>query len=120
MAKLKKAAFFSLNECGGDKAVFQEALDKMDDGGHLAVRRHKKELVDDFDQIKLMRKEWIEKKAIPELEAAIKNHPPTSQTLPMAEVELPEELSITRDSSAKFTTIVSNLNALQKELEWYK
>ncbi len=115
--KLKKSVFLSFYDFSADKELFSEAIDKLGKE-HKDVADSKEQILGDYDQIADMKKEWLEKKAIPALEKARKDIPEPQKSKTIIIIDLPSELVDTPDRNNK--TTVENLEKMKKELNLLK
>ncbi len=115
--KLKKSVFLSFYDFSADKDLFTEAINKLGEE-HKEVAASKEKILGEYDQIADMKKEWLEKTAIPALEDATKSLPQEEKNKTAIIIDLPSELISQPDRNTK--TLVQDLDKMKKELDLLK
>lgn len=107
---VKKSIFLSMDEFGGDKELFSKALDKLSID-NKSVEKNKERILNDFDDLVLLKEKWLVEQAIPSIETSEK----AGNNNPRVIVELPSELVVSSKGNNRVE--VSNVKKLKKEVE---
>ncbi|MGK0389909.1 MAG: hypothetical protein ACI94Y_002654 [Maribacter sp.] len=111
--KVKEDVFLSFYNFRADKELFEKSLDKLGKENR-EIADEKAQILGDYDDLANMKKEWLEKKAIPAMKESIKK----GNENPKVIVDLPIELTATTTVPKK--VVVSNLDMLESELKLLK
>lgn len=115
---LKKSVFMSFYDFGANKAIFTEALNKLEKQ-HPEIKEDKKKIINDYDNLADMKIQWLEKEVIPAYDEATKGLSDKDKNDKQMIVELPKELLLEgRDKSGR--AIVSDEKKMKAELEMLK
>jgi uncharacterized protein YneF (UPF0154 family) len=111
--KVKEEVFLSFYNFRADKELFEQSLDKLGEENE-EIAEEKAQILGDYDNLAELKKEWLEKKAIP----AIKESMEQGNKNPKVIVDLPSELTALTTVPKK--VVVSDLDMLESELKLLK